>query len=79
MSYDFFINLNLSCRFFWVLVFLVVVGCVVRWFVTLLRCCLVVVGGLGSRLGFRGLVFGFAFGLVFGFIWACPELIKHLL
>ena len=36
---------------------------VVRWFVTLLRCCFWVSSGLGFRLGFRGLVFGFAFGL----------------
>lgn len=41
-------------------------GCLwgaVRWFVTLSRCCFRVWGGLGLLVGFRGLVFGFAFGL----------------
>ena len=67
MSYDFFINLNLTCRIFWASVSPGRLWGVVWWFVTLLRCRLVVVGGLGFRLGFRGLVFGFAFGLKYRF------------
>ena len=68
MSYGFSINLNLSCRFFWVLVFPGRLWGVVWRFVTLLRCCFGVSSGLGLLVGFRDLVFGFAFGLFFGFI-----------
>ena len=67
MIYDFFINPNLTCRFFRVLVFPGCLWGVVWGFVTLSRCCLVVWGGLGFRLGFRAGLFWFAFGLVFRF------------